>query len=120
MAEIPEKFVRWIHEKLEEYNLSQVEASRRAGLNQNAISDIVNGKVREVSLKAAKGLSRVFNTPLEEVLMLAGHIASADDDVSLRELLDIARNLSEEDRAELLDYARWRASRRSDGVKTED
>jgi transcriptional regulator with XRE-family HTH domain len=81
-----------------------------AGLNQNAISDIVNGKVREISLRTCKALARLFNTPLEEVLRLAGHIEYSED-MALKELMEVAMSLTPEDHRELLEYARWRYSR---------
>ncbi len=112
MDKIPEEFLTWLNKNLEANNLSQSEASRRAGLNQNAISDIVNGRVREVSLRTCKALARLFNTPLEEVLRLAGHIEYSED-MCLKELLAVARSLRPEDRRELLEYARWRYSRRA-------
>jgi transcriptional regulator with XRE-family HTH domain len=112
MDKIPEEFLSWLNKNLEANNLSQSEASRRAGLNQNAISDIVNGKVREASLRTCKALARLFNTPLEEVLRLAGHIEYSED-MALKELMEVARSLTPEDHRELLEYARWRYSRRA-------
>jgi transcriptional regulator with XRE-family HTH domain len=110
MDKIPEEFLTWLNKNLEENNLSQSEASRRAGLNQNAISDIVNGRVREVSLRTCKALARLFNAPLEEVLRLAGHIEYSED-MALQELMEVARSLRPEDRRELLEYARWQYAR---------
>jgi transcriptional regulator with XRE-family HTH domain len=112
MEKIPEEFLTWLNKNLEANNLSQSEASRRAGLNQNAISDIVNGRVREVSLRTCKALAHLFNTPLEEVLRLAGHIEYSED-MCLKELMAVARSLKPEDRRELLEYARWRYARRA-------
>jgi transcriptional regulator with XRE-family HTH domain len=107
MGKIPESFIHWLRKELEQNNLSQSEASRRAGLNQNAISDLIHGKVDEISLKTCRGLSRVFNVSLEEVLRQAGHVPR-DDAPILSELVEIARELEPKDQSELLNYARWR------------
>ncbi len=104
---IPDEFLEWLRDELNESNLSQSEASRRAGLNPNAISDIVNGKVKEVSLKTCKALARQFKTPIEEVMRLAGHLdPPPKEGMALKELLEAARLLSDEDRAYLLRIAR--------------
>lgn len=110
MSNIPDQFLRWLRENLEENNLSQSEASRRAGLNQNAISEIINGKVMEVSLNVCKELASLFGTPVEEVLRLAGHLPPVDNP-SLTRLVEVAKILAPEDIAELTDYARWKASK---------
>lgn len=107
---IPDKFLTWLRSEMRERNLSQSEASRRAGLHQNAISEIVNGKVKEVSLKTCKALAKYFGVPTEEVLRLAGHLNSVGDDPSLRELLEIATMLTDEDRYELVELARFWSS----------
>jgi transcriptional regulator with XRE-family HTH domain len=104
---IPDEFLEWLRDELNESNLSQSEASRRAGLNPNAISDIVNRKVKEVSLKTCKALARQFNTPVEKVMRLAGHLdPPPEEGMTLKELVEAAKLLSAEDRAYLLKIAR--------------
>ena len=114
MPAIPETFITWLNKQLENSNLSQSEASRRAGLNQNAISDIMTGKVKSISIKTTKALARLFGVPMYEVLQQAGHLEfpAQIEDLSLRELVELAKQLPEKDRQELLNYARWKASRR--------
>lgn len=114
MPTIPDPFRQWLNAQLDARNLSQADASRRAGLNQNAISDLLTGKIKAVSLRTAKALARLFGTPLPEVLRLAGHLESpvGNDDLSLSELVQLARTLSPEDRLDLLEFARWKSQRR--------
>jgi len=111
---IPDPFRRWINAQLESRNFSQAEASRRAGLNQNAISDLLTGKVNRVSLKTAQSLARLFGASLIDVLRLAGYLEGPinDEDLTLSELVSLAKILSPEERRDLLDWLRWRTSRR--------
>lgn len=67
-----ERLVGWIVHELEMRNLSQSEASRRAGLGPNAISEIVNG--RTPGLRVCKALADFFSVSPEHVLRLAGHL----------------------------------------------
>jgi len=70
-----EKLVDWINAELYTRNLSQTEASKRAGLNPNAISDIVNGAIP--GLKVCKGLAAGFGASVVDVLRMAGHLPPA-------------------------------------------
>ena len=66
------ELVDWLNEQLERTNLSQSEASRRAGLGPNAISEIING--RTPGLKVCVALAEFFGHSPEWVLRLAGHL----------------------------------------------
>lgn len=111
MKQIPDEFLQWLGRKLNEANLSQSEASRRAGLNQNAISELINHKVQEVSLRTCKSLASLFGEPIEEVFRMAGHLPPSNGDITLKELLWYARSLPPEDLAELIEYAQFRYSK---------
>lgn len=121
---IPDEFLTWLREKLEEGNLSQAEASRRAGLNPNAISDIMTGKVQQVSLRTCKRLAALFGTPPEAVLALAGHLSKTinpQDDPTFEELYKYVKQLTPEEREEILRFVifRFQESQRRRGQSTD-
>jgi transcriptional regulator with XRE-family HTH domain len=68
------ELIDWLNEQLERTNLSQSEASRRAGLGPNAISEIINGRIP--GLKVCRALAELFGAPPDYVLRLAGHLPS--------------------------------------------
>lgn len=107
MTQIPDSFIKWLHEQVKNSHYSQSEASRQAGLNQNAISDIVNGKTREISLHLAKGLGRVFKTPTEDVLRLSGGLPPLPQATKEeREVLAVLRDLPPEVRTIIVQMIR--------------
>ena len=67
-----QELIDWLNDQLEKTNLSQSEASRRAGLGPNAISEIING--RTPGLKVCVALADLFGFSPEYVLRLAGHL----------------------------------------------
>jgi transcriptional regulator with XRE-family HTH domain len=72
-SHVPEpQLIDWINDQLGRTNLSQSEASRRAGLGPNAISEIING--RTPGLKVCIALGEFFGVSVEYVLRLAGHL----------------------------------------------
>ena len=68
----PQKLLDWLDVELTERNLSDAEASRRAGLSHAAIYEIRSG-IRP-GIKKCKALAGLFGVPAEYVLRLAGHI----------------------------------------------
>lgn len=73
-----DELIKWLNEQLERTNLSQSEASRRAGLGQNAISEIVNGRIP--GLRVCMALADFFGYEPEYILRLAGHLSPPQPD----------------------------------------
>lgn len=97
---IPSSFFLWLQKQLDKTHFSQSEASRRAGLNLNAISDIATGKTRNITIKTAIGLGRVFGVPPEDVLREARVLPPLPPAVKEeREVIAILRSLSPDTRA---------------------
>jgi transcriptional regulator with XRE-family HTH domain len=72
-----EPFVRWLTEQVRSAGISQREASRRAGLSDNAVNDYLHA--RRLPLPAAcRGLAHAFGVAEDVVLALAGHRAPLD------------------------------------------
>jgi len=97
-----EKLQTWLWNEVKARDLTLAEASRRAGLNQGAISAIMNGTIP--GLRQCKALARYFGIPLETVLEMAGHEhkpGSADDPL-LERIIGVYADLDERRREELL------------------
>jgi transcriptional regulator with XRE-family HTH domain len=66
------ELARWLTRECEKRNLSWTEASRRAGVAPNTVSQIVNGT--PAGIKRLTALADFFSVPLDYVLKLAGHL----------------------------------------------
>ncbi|RPJ40098.1 MAG: XRE family transcriptional regulator [Planctomycetaceae bacterium] len=71
-------FAEWLIERCEEQNLSWSEASRRAGLAHNAISEIVNGA--PAGVKRVSALAGLFGVRTEDALRMAGILPAEPTD----------------------------------------
>lgn len=113
-----EDFVSWIRKRLEETGLSYNEIARKSGLGVATISMVANGQ-KTPGLKFAKGISKIINVPAEEILRRAGRLAEIsiekmlETDLSLRQILEISRQLTPGQRQEILDMIRVYASYRN-------
>ena len=67
-----QRLIDWLLRQLETKNVSMGEASRGAGINQGAVSSIINGE--RPGLRQCKGLAVYFDVPVEQVLRMAGHL----------------------------------------------
>jgi len=65
-----EELAAWLMARCEELNLSWAEASRRAGVSPNAISEIVNGT--PAGVKRLSALAEYFGASPERVFRMAG------------------------------------------------
>ena len=68
----PPELIDWVNEELNRKGIKGAEASRLAGVNVGAISEIINGQTP--GLKICFALADFFGTPREKVLRLAGHL----------------------------------------------
>ena len=64
---------KWLHQQIQQNGWSVRETARRAGLSHTAIHNVLGSNVTP-SMDTYKGLSRAFDTPLEQVLRLAGEL----------------------------------------------
>ena len=67
-----QRLVTYLLDQKEITGMTLAEISRRAGLNDGQLSNIVNGVVP--GLKLCRQLAAYFKIPLEYMLYLAGHI----------------------------------------------
>ena len=106
-------FVTWLNTETSRRGWSQSELSRRAGLVSSAISMVMSGQ-RGPGTEFCLGLARAFQITPEEVFRRAGLLPPlpAASDLSLvQQIGELIRRLPEEERGEILDYARYRYQR---------
>lgn len=103
----------WLVQELDRRGWSHNELARRAGMSQATVSSVLSG-YRNAGTDFCVKVARTLDVAPEKVLRLAGILPSApaSDDESLQELIELARNLSPEDRQEILEYVRFRYQRR--------
>ncbi len=100
---------RRLKEEREYRGFSQEEVARCLGVPRSAISLIENG-TRRVSAEELSRLAHLFQTTMES---LAGHGQRASEPESVRMVARAAAGLSEKDRDEVLRFAQFLQSRRS-------
>jgi transcriptional regulator with XRE-family HTH domain len=89
-----EELAAWLMARCEELNLSWAEASRRAGVSPNAISEIVNGT--PAGVKRLSALADFFGVSREYVFRLAGHLRNrATTDAQRAELRRKVEHIAE-------------------------
>lgn len=107
-------FSEWLQEELDKRGWEPVELARASGVSKAAISDALNQK-RPTGVSVCRRIAKAFNYPEDVVMRAAGVMTGAhvEDSVSLKQLLEIARQLTDEERAELTYIALGKLDRRS-------
>ena len=76
-----QRLADYLHEQKQISGMTMAELSRRMGLSDGQLSNIVNGAVP--GLKLCRQLAEYFNVSLEYMLYLAGHIDDPPSDYGL-------------------------------------
>lgn len=106
-----EEFVSWLNQELESRGWSYSELARRADVSQSMVSKVMSFNASP-GLDFCIGIANAFHTTTETVLRKAGILPSLPydqlEDMNLKELYDLMRNLTPRDRLEVMEYARLR------------
>ena len=105
-----EDFATWVQKEMRTHGLSMRAIGRRIDVSHATISSVLSGK-QPPSPELCNGLARVFEVPPDWVFRLAGLLPAlpgTEDDLTLREINEIAKNLSPEERREAREYLLWR------------
>jgi len=102
------ELITWLTHKLDQLDWSHGKLARQSNVSRPLITQVLSGDVppsADFCIKVAQALSE---SP-EKVLRLAGKLPPlpASEDVTLQELMDLAKNLPPEQRKELLRYTRY-------------
>jgi len=106
------KLTTWLTEKLNENRMSMRELARKSGISHSTISQVINGAqppTYEFCIAIAKG----FGLAQDEVLTLAGKLPKPPEwTPDLQEWTYLFEQLTDEDRAEMLQLGRYKVGRR--------
>ncbi len=106
-------FSAWVHAEIAKRGWKASDLARAANVSKGTISDILNER-RRPGLDVCVAIARALKYPPEDVLRIAGLLPPDRDlgDLSIRQLAEVARELTEEERAELLEIALLKLRRR--------
>lgn len=97
----------WLSEELEQRHWSHRELARRTGLSQSSVSKTLSGE-RSASINFCNKIAHALGESPEKVLRLAGILPTAlEDDPTLREAIDLLRNLPPSQYKEALRFLRF-------------
>lgn len=98
--------MEWIKKELKARGWSQNELARRAGLSSGAVSNVMT-QLRQPGPDFCTGIARAFRLSPEEVFRRAGLLPPKpenSEDMTLRELWSILREMSPQQRREARRY----------------
>jgi len=106
-------FSVWICAEIDKRGWKASDLARAANVSKGTISDILNER-RRPGLDVCVAIARALKYPPEDVLRIAGLLPPDKGlgDLSIRQLLEVARELTQEERAELLEIALLKLRRR--------
>lgn len=99
----------WIFDELNQRGWTPAELAKRAGVNTGTLSRVLTGD-RNAGPDLCRAIAKALGEPPEKVFRIAGLLPAlaTTEDTALQELMELARNMSPEDRTELLNYARYK------------
>lgn len=103
-------FSVWLLEEVNERGWTFAELAKRAGMNTGTLSRVLN-ETRNPGPDFCTAIARALGIPVEEVFRRAGllpQLSANEDEQVIRELMDILKNMTPENRQDLLSYARYR------------
>jgi transcriptional regulator with XRE-family HTH domain len=114
-----ERFVEWLEGELAARNWRPADLARAANISTGALSSVLTGS-RNVGVDMANAIALGLGLPPDLVFRRAGLLPpqpGPERDPTLQELIEIMRNLSPDERREVVDYALFRYRRRPNGEK---
>lgn len=103
----------WLIQELDRRGWSHNELARRSGMSQATVSSVLSG-YRNAGADFCVKVAHTLDVAPEKLLRLAGILPTSapDDSPTLQEIIELARSLSLEDQADVLEYIRFRYQRR--------
>ncbi|RME79663.1 MAG: XRE family transcriptional regulator [Chloroflexi bacterium] len=101
----------WLAQELQQRGWSHAELARRSGISRPFISQVLSGDAKP-SVNFCRKVAAALDESPDKLLRLAGILppagpATPEDDATLQELVELARNLPPEQRKEALRYIRY-------------
>lgn len=107
-------FVEWLEGELARKSWKPADLARAANISTGGLSHVLNGE-RRLGPDMALAIARALGVPPEVVFRKSGllpELPGPERDPTFQELLEVVKNMSVEERQEILDYALWRFRRR--------
>lgn len=112
-----ETFADWLEEKMLERGLTQAELARRSKTTSATISRILNGE-RNIGPEMCVAVAGALKVPPDDVYRAAGLLPmKPNNDETVTEIVHIYHLLNEDNKDDLLDYAKNRLSKQERGDK---
>ncbi|MBA4376971.1 MAG: hypothetical protein C0401_12485 [Anaerolinea sp.] len=99
-------FRAWLDSELSQRGLTDIELARRGGISHAVISRARHGQIP--GWEACKGIAKGLGLPAEVVFRAAGHLPpDPKSDATIMELLNTLAGADEQQKKEILHYARY-------------
>jgi transcriptional regulator with XRE-family HTH domain len=110
-------FSQWLLEMLKDRAWSQAELARRSGLSRTAISDVISEKAKAGNA-FCRSVASAFHVPVDDVYRAAGLLPTKPEhDEKVSEIDHIYHELDDDNRQDLLEYARSRLLKQGKNAK---
>ena len=100
----------WLEHEMKTRRWRPADLAKAAGIYPATLARVLNGD-RKAGPDVCKGLARALEVPPDWVFRLAGllpELPGTEDDLTLKEINEIAKNLSLDERREAREYLLWR------------
>jgi len=109
-CEMRREFIEWLEVELQRRGWSYNELGRRAKMTGANVSRVM-GERQSITYPFVAAVAHALKERPERLFRLAGLLPQTrggDDEITLRDLIEIARELSVEERRLVTKYAQWR------------
>jgi len=107
-------FGNWLEGEIEQREWNTTTLARKAGVNPGNLSRVMSGH-RNAGVDMCQAIAKALGYPVETVFRQAGLLPQATGgEAAITQLVEIAQNLTEAEREELLAYALWRYHRQEE------
>lgn len=107
-------FVKWLEEEMAARKWRPADLARAGGLYTSTLSKILN-EDRQPGPDVCLSIAKAFDIPPDIVFRQAGllpKLPGPEQDPTFQDILDVVKNMTPKERAELLDYALFRFRKR--------
>jgi transcriptional regulator with XRE-family HTH domain len=114
-----QQFIDWLHEELRKKGWKPADLAKASGLAPSTISRILNGQVEPSDAGYSK-IAKALGEPREKVFRLIGllpPLPPMGDGPILDEIVNVVKQLTEDEKEEILAYAELRLKRQKDRMK---
>jgi transcriptional regulator with XRE-family HTH domain len=105
-----QEFITWLTEQMYQRGWNNSELARRANIVPSTVSMVLSGQNRP-GLDFCVSIAQAFQEPPEKILRQAGllpPLPGPEEDIRFRDVLEILKRLTSEERDAVLEYANWR------------